>query len=189
VPQDRDLRLKPLQVPLMYAFRAAAEARDARRAERVVDERTEARVLTERGSVRRRGANEAELKRNLDIDLSNLVNTVNLGSIVDLAGLDRVRASILNFGVQDITHLTSDAVDRTAIVGYLRDALLAHEPRLIGATLDVTMRDEVDEVNQRIAFEISAEMACRPVDIPLEFVAELDMGSGKVRLSNLAERG
>ncbi len=185
--KDADLRLKPLQVPLMYAFRDAARARDARREERVTDG-SDARVLTERGSVRRRGANESQLKSNLDKDLSDLVNTVDLASVIDLTGLDHVRRSVLNFGVRDLSHLTRETVTTEELASAMRDALLAHEPRLIAESLEVDTETRFDEVNQRIAFGIRAEMACRPVDIPLEFEAEIDVGSGKVRLGNPANR-
>ena len=183
---DQELRVKPLQVPLLHAFREAAAAGDSRKAEDVRAD-GDARVLTQRGSVRRRGANEAELRRNLDIDLGNLVNTVNLGSCIDLEGLDHVRGSVLNYGIADMTHMTMDALAGHDLAGALREALLRHEPRLIGDTIDVRLNAETDEINQRIAFEVTADMACRPVDIPLEFLAELDVGSGKVRLRKLAD--
>lgn len=176
---------KPLQVPLMYAFRDAFRQRDAKRA---LDERTEEgeRILTARSAVRRRGASEEQLKANLDADLSNLVNTVNLGSTVDLDGLEHVERSILNFGVDDMTHVTSDAVSSSDVLKSLRAALIAHEPRLLPGTVAVKVREEFNDVTQRISLQVEAEMACRPVDVPLEFVAEIDVGSGKVKLSNLA---
>jgi type VI secretion system protein ImpF len=185
---DGERRIKPLQVPLLYAFREAAAMGDSRKVE---DERDadDARVLTQRGSVRRRGANEWQLRRNLDLDLGDLVNTVNLGSCIDLEGLDHVRESVLNYGVDDMTHLTMDALAVHDLAAALRRSLLRHEPRLVPETIEVQMRKETDEVNQRIAFEVVADMACRPVDIPLEFVAELDVGSGKVRLRNLSDTG
>ena len=46
---------------------------------------------------------------------------------------------------------------------------------------------EFDDVNQKLMFEINAEMACKPVDIPLEFVAEIDVGSGKMKFSNIQD--
>ena len=183
-----DVRLKPLQVPLMYAFRDAARARDARREERVTDT-AEARVLTERGSIRRRGANEGQLKRNLDKDLSDLVNTVNLASSIDLAGLDHVRRSVLNYGVRDLSHLTRESITAYELTETMREALTSHEPRLLPATLEIEADTTYDEINQRISVSIRAEMACRPVDIPLEFEAEIDVGSGKVRLGNLGNSG
>ena len=180
-----DQKRKPLQVPLMYAFRDAFRAHDAKRA---LDERTadDERILSNRGSVRRRGANEEQLKANLDIDLSNLVNTVNLESAVDLEGLSWVRKSVQNYGLADMSHITSEAVAGSDVVRNLRDALLRHEPRLIARSVDVKLREAFNDVTQRISFQVTAEMACRPVDIPLEFVAEIDVGSGKVKLSNLA---
>lgn len=179
---EQDLR-KPLQVPLMYAFRDAFKAKDAKRHENVQDATGE-RVLSERGSIRRRGANETQLKRNLEMDLANLMNTVDLASCLDLEGLDHVRKSVLNYGLSDLSHLTSDEVRSLDIVRGLKEALLNHEPRMIGSSLDVRLRPGFDDVNQKIAFDVTAEMACRPVDIPLEFVAEIDVGSGKVKLTN-----
>ena len=46
-------------------------------------------------------------------------------------------------------------------------------------------RQGCDDVDQRIRFTVSAEMACKPLDVPIEFVAEVDVGSGKVRLTRL----
>ncbi len=186
---DGDTRLRPLQVPLMYAFRDAAAKGDSRKAEEMRDA-SDARVLTQRGSVRRRGADEYQLRRNLDLDLGDLVNSISLGSCIDLGAHPRVRESVLNYGVRDMTHLTMDAVRNAEVAEWLRRALLRHEPRLLAESLVVTLRPEGDDdAGQRLAFEVSAEMACRPVDIPLEFVAELDVGSGKVRLRNLADTG
>ena len=51
------------------------------------------------------------------------------------------------------------------------------------------MRRAEADSDQRIAFDITAEMAARPVDVPLEFVAEIDTGAGKVALSSLVVRG
>ena len=88
------------QVPLMFAFRDAFSRGDAskRLDNRVAGER----VISERGSLRRRGAEEALVKENFSLDLLSLVNTVNLAAAVDLTGLDYVEKSVLNFGLADI---------------------------------------------------------------------------------------
>jgi type VI secretion system protein ImpF len=67
----------------------------------------------------------------------------------------------------------------------LAEALLNCEPRFIPETLEITMNEEFDDVNQKLTFDIYAEMACKPVDIPMEFSAEIDVGSGKMKLSNM----
>ena len=171
------------QVPLMFAFRDAFSRGDAskRLDNRVAGER----VISERGSLRRRGAEEALVKENFSLDLLSLVNTVNLAAAVDLTGLDYVEKSVLNFGLADITHMTSEDAGLSDVSNSLIAALVEHEPRLHRDSLRVDRSDSFDEVNQRVRFVVSGELACRPLDIPIEFVAEVDVGSGKVQLTRL----
>lgn len=171
------------QIPVLFAFRDAFSAGDARKRheERVGGER----VLSGRGSLKRRGADEALLKRNLAIDLLALVNTIDLGSAVELDELDYVSRSVLNFGLHDVAHLTSEEVGVDEIARNLSAALLQHEPRLNPETLEVAREDSFDDVNQRIRFTVRAEMACKPLDVPIEFVAEVDVSGGKVQLTRL----
>lgn len=167
----------------MYAFREANEARDAK-----IDSNTYVdgeRVLSERAAMRRRGANEAQLKANLERDLAHLANTINLAACVDMEGLEYVENSILNFGLVDLSSYTMADFKLMEVPRQLKAALLAHEPRFVPETMEVTIREVPDEVNQKIAFDINAEMACKPVDIPLEFVAEIDVGAGKMSFNNV----
>jgi type VI secretion system protein ImpF len=171
------------QVPLMFAFRDAFEQGDAKKRieERVGGER----VISGRGSLKRRGADETLLKRNLALDLLSLVNTIDLASAVDVSGLDYVGRSVLNFGLSDVSRLTSQEIGVEEIAVNLKVALLNHEPRLRSETLRVEKDVESDEIEQRIRFTVSAEMACKPLDVPMEFAAEVEVGSGKVRLTRL----
>jgi len=167
----------------MHAFRDAFASKDAKRkiTERVGGEK----VLSGRGSLKRRGANESILKRDLAIDLSSLVNTIDLSSSVDLSDFDYVSKSVLNFGLYDVAHLTSDEMAVGEIASDLINALIHHEPRINRETLSVVRSTEFDETNQKMRYEISAEMLSKPLDIPLEFIAEVDIASGKVQLSQL----
>lgn len=167
----------------MFAFRDAFEEGDA--AKRIEERVGGERVIAGRGSLRRRGADEARLKRNLAIDLLSLVDTIDMASAVDLSGLDYVGRSILNFGLSDVSRLTSQEVAVGDIGVNLKAALLSHEPRLRSESLRVEKDTEVDDVEHRIRFTVSAEMACTPLDVPLEFAAEVEIGSGKVRLTRL----
>jgi type VI secretion system protein ImpF len=171
------------QVPLMFAFRDAFSRGDAskRLDNRVAGER----VIAERGSSRRRGADEALVRENFSLDLLSLVNTINLGSAVDLRGLDHVEKSVLNFGLPDITQMTSEDARVSDVSRNLLTALANFEPRLHRDSLRVERSETFDEVNQRIRFVVSGELSCRPLDVPIEFVAEVDVGSGKVQLTRL----
>jgi type VI secretion system protein ImpF len=172
------------QIPVMFAFRDAFAKRDANRRE---DNRVDGeRVISTRGSLRRRAADEIALKHDLSIDLEHLLDTVNLESVVDLDGLDYVKRSVLNYGIYDITHLT---VGQTAIAGIeedLRGALLSHEPRLDPQSISIERAELIDDdMRQRVRFRVFANMIFRPLDVPIEFVAELDVAVAKLVLPSL----
>lgn len=175
------------QVSLMNVFRQAAQKHDAREKDVAVTE--EGRVLSSRTIERRDGASQSTLREHLSQDLANLMGTIHLEAAVDLTGLDWVKKSILNYGMQDMNCYSTDHFRDPAVIKGLRAALLAHEPRLVPQSLIIRLRTDNAGADQRIAFDIRAEMSARPVDVPLEFVAEIKSGGGKVALSNLVVRG
>lgn len=167
----------------MYAFRDAFREGDARKKS---DMRIDGeRVISGRANLRRNGATESALKENLAVDLVSLVNTIDLGSVVDLEEFPNVGRSVLNYGLYDIGHLTSEEGKVAEVGRNLMTALLQHEPRLKSETLHVERDETVDDVNQRIRLNVLAEMSSSPFDVPVEFVAEVDVGSGKVVLTRL----
>lgn len=181
-----DNRKDRLQIPLMFAFRDANEKQDSQKAEDVRGIDGE-RVVSQRSSIRRRGADEALLKRDLGIDLGNLVDTINLDSSVDLTDRPYVKKSVLNYGIYDLTHVTITVDAGPEVMANLKSALLQHEPRLSPETLVIEPSEKLrDDVNQRLRFRVRADLICKPLDIPIEFVAEIDATSGKVLVSNPA---
>lgn len=181
--RERDSKPPSFQVPLMLAFREAFDAGDtAKRLEERVDGE---RVISARGSLKRRGADELLLKRDLATDLMSLANTIDLASAVDISDLPYVKNSVLNFGLPDLSRLTSLETGVDEIGQHLKDALLAHEPRLRAETIHIEKSAEVDDETHRVSFNVSADMACSPLDLPTEFVAEVDVGSGALRLTRL----
>lgn len=169
--------------PIMSAFRDAFVARDAQKP--VVQTVGGERVVPGRHASQRRG-DEAALRRDLSVDLIALLNTVELGATVDLGGLDHVGKSIINYGLRDIGRLTSEDNQVELISEDLRAALIHFEPRLNPESIQIE-RNETDDVNQRIRFAVAAEMFCKPTDVAIDFIAELDVGSGKISLSRLPE--
>lgn len=177
-----DRRNEHLQIPLMFAFRDAYEKRDAARDDGSwVDGE---RVIAERNGTRR-GAAESVLKRDLGTDLGSLVDTINLAASVDLAALPYVARSVLNFGLPDLSAVTVSSEQIDVVGSNLRAALLGHEPRLNAKTLSVERNEDDVDPNQRIRFKVYAELISRPLDIPVEFVAEVDVGAGKVHVPRL----
>ena len=181
--REPDSKAPAFQLPLMLAFREAFREGDA--AKRIEERVAGERVVSARGSLRRRGADEALLRRDLATDLLSLVNTINLGSALDISDLDYVKRSIVNYGLPDLTALTSLEEGVAEIGEHFKIALLAHEPRLRPESIHVEQNTDVEDETHRVRFSVSAEMACTPFDLPTEFVAEVDTGSGNLRLTRL----
>jgi type VI secretion system protein ImpF len=173
-----------LRIPLMSAFRAAAEERDAKKTVDLRDESGE-RVLAGRVAVGRAAISENRLRAELSRDLGTLLNTVNLESTVDFGPHDAARQSILNYGLPDIAHRTIDESGVDDIHQEIRKALLLYEPRLVRDSLRVERDRSIGAHELAVRFTVRADMVADPVNIPVEFFAEMQSGAGKVVVSRI----
>ena len=180
---DENRKRDRYQLSLMHVFRAAHADRDAKKAASRVEDGH--RTLTERSKERRHGTDEGTLRRHLNRDLASLMNTVNLDATVPLDDLPYLKKSIVNFGFGDLTNVADTANGPQIIADTIKRTLCHYEPRLIAGTVEVTVSTKRDVVSNRLTFEISGEMAASPVDIPLQFIAELDDGVGKIQMTRL----
>ncbi len=168
----------------MHAFRQAFEEKDSRK-ELDLRNATGERVIASRRNPARFPINETTLRRELAEDLNALLNTVKLGSAEQIADFSFVGRSILNYGLADIT---SHSVEENAveeITDELRRVLADYEPRLIPASIEVKRDPSVDSSMLKIRFMVHAEIHAMPVDIPVDFVAELELDSTKMHVSRL----
>jgi len=174
-------RLSP---PLMYAFRSAHEARDAKTKLDLRDEAGE-RVISGRRMAVRTAITEPTLRREVARDLEALMNTIALESSEDLEPFEHVRASVLNFGLPDITHRSIDELSVESVSDEIRAALIRHEPRLIPASIRVAKDPEINEAELKMRFVVRAELMCVPLNVPVEFVADLELDSGNIVVGRL----
>lgn len=134
---------------------------------------------------RREGVSEAALREHLQADLNSLLNTTRLGSAVDLEGLPEVAKSILNYGMQDLSDLSTQDLATHNVAETVRQTLLTYEPRLVPGSVEVKLSDPRGDARQRLSILVQGELMGDPVDIPLDFDAEVDLGVGKLKMSNL----
>lgn len=169
--------------PLMHAFRAAHEARDATTR---IDLRTDGgeRVIAGRRLRPRQAITEQMLRREVARDLDALLNTVAMESTIDMEEAPYVRKSILNFGLPDIASLTIDAAEVKRIPGEIRAALINFEPRLAAASLEIERDLTVGVDELKVRFRVRADLTCYPVQVPVEFVADV-IESGKIVVNRL----
>jgi len=178
---NRKDRLSP---PLMYAFRSAHAARDATTK---IDQRDEAgeRVVSGRRTAGRSPITERSLRREVAQDLDALMNTVALESSEDLTDFACVRKSVLNFGLPDIAHRTIDEVSVDDVKDEIEAALKHFEPRLISNSIQAARDVGVDKTELKVRFVVQADLRCEPVNVPVEFVADVDVDGSAIEINRL----
>jgi type VI secretion system protein ImpF len=174
-------RLSP---PLMHAFRSAFEARDAKKKHDLRDESGE-RVISSRRTTSRLAITEPILRREVAQDLEALVNTIALESSLDLEPFEHARKSILNFGLPDIAHRSIDEISVTDVGHEIAQALKNFEPRLVHDTIRVKRDEGVDADELKLRFVVRADLCCQPLNVPIEFIADVEVDTGKIVINRL----
>jgi type VI secretion system protein ImpF len=171
-------RLAP---PLMYAFRAAHEKKDAKARLDLRDADGE-RVIAARRVTTRSPISEAGLRREVMSDLMNLFNTTNLAAAEDLSATPAVRSSILNYGFPDLSWRTIDENGLGELSREIEIALSVFEPRLAPGSIRARRDTTVSELELNIRFFVKADLVARPINVSVEFVAEIEVDSGKIKI-------
>ena len=172
------------KVSVMHIFRSSFEEHDSRKARGLIE--TGEGEITKRSKQRRDGLSVDNLKRQLESDLAALMNTIHLDAAVSLEDAPYVARSVLNYGFRDLSDVTARDLNDNDVVQSLRQSLLDHEPRILPESLEVIVQDRgMENTRHRLMIHIAADLMGDPVDVPVEFDAEVDLGVGKLKLSNL----
>lgn len=117
-------------------------------------------------------------------DISWLLNCVNLCADETLADYPHVATSVLNFGIPDLTGIALSGMKSDVLQRRVRDALLAFEPRLTPATLQVSANTETERMDHRsLVFGIASEMWAQPIPLNLYLKTEVDLETGRFNVS------
>lgn len=179
---NRKSRLSP---PLMYVFRLAHDAKDARNAEAWREER--AGGSGARSRIRQRvPITERILRAEVSHDLESLMNCISLDSTVDLEAFPRVRKSILNFGFPDIANRTVDELQGADLDREIETVIRLYEPRLVADTVRVARDQGIDSMTElKIRYVVNGDLSCEPLNVPVEFVAQVEVTTGKIQIARL----
>jgi type VI secretion system protein ImpF len=168
----------------MFAFRGAHEQKDAKRAMDLRDQGGE-RVIASRRIAVRLAITELVLRREVKHDLEQLMNSIALESAEDLGPFPEVKKSILNYGIPDMAHRTIDEASVSEVTREIEFALARYEPRLTRNTIKVHRDESADKTALKLRFSVQGDLICNPINVPVEFVADVEYDSGKITLSRL----
>ena len=120
-------------------------------------------------------------------DLAWLLNTTNLESAQDLSAVPAVAASVLNYGVPDLTGRTVSGLDGPALERLMIDAIRRFEPRVLPQSLRVRVINNSDQMNKNaLCFEIEGDLWNEPLPLRLYLKTDIDLETGH---TVVAERG
>ena len=125
--------------------------------------------------------NEAALRATVRRELNWILNTTNLGSVVDLEPYPQVKVSVLNYGVPDLAGkaLTQRVVQNRA--HEIRDAIRVFEPRMDPERLEVEPIATVERVNA-ITYVIRGDVTAAVQAMPVEFKTDIEVDTASVIL-------
>jgi type VI secretion system protein ImpF len=178
------IKKKRLSPPFMHAFRSAFEKKDSREKLDLRDHAGD-RVIAARRSAVRSTISEKVLRREVAHDLERLVNSISMSSTEDLDDFMWVGKSVLNYGLPDLIHRSIDEVANEQICREISTALKHYEPRLAAGSIKVIRDANVDKNELRIRFLVRADLLCTPANVPVEFIADVELDSGNVKVKKL----
>ena len=132
---------------------------------------------------------KSRMRQSVLRDLAWLFNSTRLEAITNLARVPNVRRSVVNFGLPALSGWTASSLDISELARAVREAILAFEPRILPASLQVKTVFEAGTLDHHnvIGVEIHGELWAQPV--PLEFLVrtEFDLETGKVQIADLVQ--
>ncbi len=129
-----------------------------------------------------------DLNRLRDIiqrDLSWLLNTLNGESHIPVDRYPAVAASVLNYGLGEVSGEYSTSEKTEMIRRGIERAVSRYEPRIIEGSGDVRLTGETEAAGMTVALEIRADMWAQPMPLELYLRSKVDLTTGEVNV----ERG
>ena len=141
------------------------------------NEKTEARA--------HRAIDIGRLREIIKRDLSWLLNTNNMETMIDRKRFPNAAKSVLNYGVREVAGEYSTSVRAELIRKSILESISQHEPRIIAGSAFVELRTEENKGETQIAFDIHADMWAQPLPLELYLRSRIDVTSGEVTLDRM----
>ena len=125
-------------------------------------------------------------------DLDALLNTVTPMAPDDVAGLEAVKGSVLNYGMPALSGGAAMSIDPRALERRLREVIQRYEPRIVAETVKIQVEISPGVMTHRaLTFRLDGLLWAQPMPEQIYVKTQLDLETGHVTLSEAAtkERG
>jgi type VI secretion system protein ImpF len=125
------------------------------------------------------------LRRSVLRDLAWLLNSTSLESTQTLDGFERVRRSVVNYGLPALAGSGAGTVDPAHIERHIREAIVRFEPRIAPDSIEVRCAAPAlgDPSTTALAIQITARLIAAGAQQNMTFRGALDREDGKLTLS------
>jgi type VI secretion system protein ImpF len=135
----------------------------------------------------RRVISPARLRECVQRDLTWLLNTTRLSALEPLDAHPAAQASVINYGMPDLTGRTASGVDARALERTLVQVIAAYEPRLLKRSIKVRLFVDPERMSHNaMIFDIEAELWAQPLPLRLFLRTEIDLETGGVAVNEVA---
>jgi type VI secretion system protein ImpF len=166
---------------LMHVFRVTHAANDAKFVG--PNRREDGRSALVRSDLRRETVSEHAFAELVRADVIALLNSVRLASAQSLDDTPNVARSVLNYGFPDLLNRTFDDNRTHEIGAEIEKVLTRYEPRLAPGSVKARFdRSNEKTAQPKARFIVQASLKSNPVDLPIEFVAEIEANTGKIKI-------
>ncbi len=131
----------------------------------------------------RRVVSMKQMRASVLRDLSNLLNAHALYGCASLDAHPYAAASVVNYGLRDVTGRALSSLDVSAFARAIESAVVRFEPRIAPQTVRVTpLASAAGPRCTSVAFLVEGDLWAQPYPERLYFRTELDLESGQVRI-------
>ncbi len=127
-----------------------------------------------------------QLRQSVLRDLSWLLNTSSLDTMVDLSDAPYAARSVINYGSPALSGTNLTNVDVPRIESKIKQAIIDFEPRIIPSSLKLELITSDQQMNQKaMCFKIEGDLWAQPLPIRLYIRSDLDLETGEVTVKEL----
>jgi type VI secretion system protein ImpF len=124
----------------------------------------------------------AKYRERLRRDLMWLMNSRAPADSEGLEKFPEVARSVLNYGIPDITRLTSNGASVREVERWIARAVERFEPRIVAGSLQVRLMPADPASPGALRFEFEADVWMLPEPEPIYLRTEIDVGTGECRV-------
>ncbi len=122
------------------------------------------------------------LREIIQRDLSWLLNTNNIETMLDTEAMPNVANSVLNYGVREVSGEFSTTERVEKIRSSIESAISTFEPRIVQGSVLVDLRQEEKSGEMYVSFDIRADMWAQPMPLELYLRSKVDVTTGEVQM-------